>query len=75
MFTVDVKQQYNNNNNVFIDFKNAFDRIWHAALWVTMRKNNISANLVHTTEQLYGKATSAVQMNGSMKNGSEPQSE
>ena len=31
-----------------------------------MRKYNIRANLVCTTEQLYGKATSEVQMNGSM---------
>ena len=30
-----------------------------------MRKYNISANLVCTIEQLYDKATSAVQMNGS----------
>ena len=29
-----------------------------------MQKCNISANLVRTTEQLYDKATSAVQMNG-----------
>ena len=40
--------------------KKAFDRVWHAALWATMRKYNISANLVRTTEQLY------VQMNGSI---------
>ena len=40
------------------------NRVWHAALWATMRKYNISANLVRTTEQLYDKATSAVQMNG-----------
>ena len=52
--------------NVFIDFKKAFDRVWHAALWATMRKYNISANLVRTIEQLYDKATSAVQMNGSI---------
>ena len=32
-----------------------------------MRKYNISANLVRTTEQLYDKATSAVQMNGSIE--------
>ena len=31
-----------------------------------MRKHNISANLVRTIEQLYDKATSAVQMNGSI---------
>ena len=38
----------------------------HAALWATMRKYNISANLVRTIEQRYDKATSAVQMNGSI---------
>ena len=32
-----------------------------------MRKYNISANLVRTTEQLYDNATSAVQMNGRME--------
>ena len=52
--------------HVFIDFKKAFDRVWHAALWATMRKYSISANLVRTIEQLYDKATSAVQMNGSI---------
>ena len=34
--------------------------------YITMRKYNISANLVRTIEQLYDKATSAVQMNGSI---------
>ena len=52
--------------HVFIDFKKAFDRVWHAALWATMRKYNISANLLRTIEQLYDKATSAVQLNGSI---------
>ena len=46
--------------------KKAFDRVWHAAFWATMRKYNISAHLVRTIEQLYDKATSAVQMNGSI---------
>ena len=27
--------------HVFIDFKKAFDRVWHAALWGTMKKYNI----------------------------------
>ena len=54
--------------HVFIDFKKAFDRVWLAALWATRRKYNIrlSANLVRSIEQLYDKATSAVQMNGSI---------
>ena len=48
------------------DLKKAFDRVWHAGLWAIMRKYNISANLVRTIEQLYDKATSAVQMNSSI---------
>ena len=59
-------QHQQNLYHVFFDFKKAFDRVWHAALWATMRKYNISANLVRTIEQLYDKATSAVQMNGSI---------
>ena len=52
--------------HVFIDFKKDFDRVWHAALWVTLQKYNVSANLNCTIERLYDKATSAVQMNGSI---------
>ena len=36
------------------------------SLWATMQKYNIRANLVCTSVQLYDKATSGVQMNGSM---------
>ena len=32
--------------HVFIDFKKAFDRVWHAALWATMKKYDISTNLI-----------------------------
>ena len=32
--------------HVFIDFKKAFDRVWHAALWATMKKYNINASLI-----------------------------
>ena len=32
--------------HVFIDFKKAFDRVWHAALRATMKKYNIIANLI-----------------------------
>ena len=31
---------------VFIDFKEAFDRVLHAALWTTMHKYSIGANLI-----------------------------
>ena len=56
-------QHHQNLYHIFIDFKKAFDRVWHAA---TIRKYNISTNLVRTIEQLYDKATSAVQMNGNI---------
>ena len=52
--------------HVFIDFKKAFDRVWHAALWATMKKYNISANSVRVIRNLYDKATSAVLFNSSI---------
>ena len=58
-------QHQQNLYHVFIDFKKASDRVWHAALWATMRKYNINANLVRAIEHLYDNAISAVHMNGS----------
>ena len=52
--------------HVFIDFKKAFDRVLHAALWATMKKYNISANLIRVIKNLYDKATSAVLFNNSI---------
>ena len=46
-----------------IDLKKAFDRVWHAALLATMKKYNISTNLVRVIKNLYDKATSAVLFN------------
>ena len=51
--------------HVFIDFKKAFDRVWHAALWATMRLYGINANLINAIQNLNNKATSAVCFNGS----------
>ena len=36
--------------HVFVDFKKAFDRVWHAALWATMKKYNISTNLIQSSK-------------------------
>ena len=54
--------------NVFIDFKKAFDRVWHAAVWAAMKKYNISTNLIQLIKNLYNKATSAVLFNSSIGN-------
>ena len=51
---------------VFTDFKKAFDRVWHAALWATMKKYNISTKFIQVIKNLYNKATSAVFFNGSI---------
>ena len=51
-------QHQQNLYHVFVDFKKAFDRVWHAALWATIVTSN--ANLIRTIECLYNKATSAV---------------
>ena len=52
--------------HVFIDFKKASDRVWYTALWATMKKYNISTNLIRVNKNLYDKATSAVLLNSSV---------
>ena len=52
--------------HVFIDFKKAFDRVWHEALWATMKKYNISKDLIEVIQELYNNASSAVFHNGSI---------
>ena len=58
-------QHHQNLYHVFIHFKKAFDRVWHEALWASMRKYKINANIIQVTENLYDKAQSAVLFNGS----------
>ena len=53
-------QHQQNLYHAFVDFKKAFDRLWHAALWANIRLYNINANLIKTIECLYNKATSIV---------------
>ncbi|KAK2193963.1 hypothetical protein NP493_4g09017 [Ridgeia piscesae] len=52
--------------HVFVDFTKAFYKVWHAALWATMRHFNINANLIRMIQNLYDKATSAVYLNNSI---------
>ena len=60
-------QHQQNLYHVFIDFKKALDRIWHEALWATMRKYNMNASIIRAIENLYDKAKSAVLFNGSTR--------
>ena len=58
-------QHQQNPYNVFIDFKKAFDRVWHEALWAAMRKYNINASIIRAIENLYDKAQNDFLFNGS----------
>ena len=59
-------QQQQDLYHVFTDFKKAFDRVWHTALWATRKKYSISTNLIQVIKNLYNKATSVVLFNGSI---------
>ena len=50
--------------HVFIDLTKALDRVWHADLWATIKKYNISTNHIQVIKNLYNKATSAVLFSG-----------
>ena len=50
--------------HILIDFKKAFDRIWHTALWDTMKRFNINARLIKVIQNLYEKAISAIYYEG-----------
>ena len=47
----------------FIDFKKAFDRVWHQGLWQVLRNFNIEEGLVLMIKTLYDNASSAVLLN------------
>ena len=59
-------QHQQNLYHVFIDFKKAFDRVWHETLWATMRKNNINASIkICMTRPRVQSCSMAAQENGS----------
>ena len=59
-------QHQQNLYHVFIDFKKAFDRVWHEALRATIRKYSINASFIRAIENLSDKAQGAVLLNGSI---------
>ena len=53
-------QQEQDLYQVFIDSKKTFNRDCHAALWATMKKYNISTNLIQVIKDISNRATSTV---------------
>ena len=52
----------------FIDFKKAFDRVWHDGLWHVMRGFGIEEGLVQVIQALYNTTNSAVLLNSDIGN-------
>ena len=50
----------------FIDFKKAFDRVWHGGLRHSLRRFNIDEGLVAVMASLYQQASSAVLLDGNI---------
>lgn len=50
----------------FIDFKKAFDRVWHEGLWHVLRGFGIEEGLIQAIQSLYNSASSAVLLNSSI---------
>ena len=47
----------------FIDFKNAFDSVWHEGLWSTLNKYGIDSNIALMIKSLYTNSTRAMLFN------------
>ena len=47
----------------FIDFRKAFDRVWHEGLWQVLRQFGIEEGLIQAIQALYNTASSAVLLN------------
>jgi hypothetical protein len=48
--------------NVFIDFKKAFDRVWHTGMFLVLQYHNIPGKLTSLIKNLHSQATSAVRV-------------
>ena len=61
-----MEKHIENNKDVyhnFIDFKKAFDRVWHKGLWQSMYNFGISQDIIEIIKSLYSSSTSAVLIN------------
>ena len=50
----------------FIDFKKAFDRVWHAGLWQVLRNFNIEEGLIQVIQTVCVNSSSAVLLNSQL---------
>lgn len=60
------REMHKELHHIFIDFKKAFDRVWHEALWDTMKRYNMGNKIIQSIQNLYEKASSAVLYKGTV---------
>ena len=60
-------QQQRNLCHNFIDFKKAFDGVWHAGPWHVLRSFSIEGDLVKAIQALYENSSSAVLLNSQLR--------
>ena len=52
----------------FVDFKKAYDSVWHEGLFRKLRKNNLNGKLLDLIIDIYKKTSCAVKIDGSRTN-------
>ena len=50
--------------NCFVDFKKAFDLVWHEGLWAVLQSYGVSQKLITILKNIYREATAAGMVNG-----------
>ena len=50
--------------NCFVDFRKAFDSVWHEGLWAILQRMGVSAKLVQVVQGLYQQSEMAVKIDG-----------
>ena len=52
----------------FVDFRKAFDSIWHKALFYKLETYNINGNFLELLKNIYNKSKCAVKINNKLTN-------
>jgi len=50
--------------NCFVDFKKAFDSVWHEGLWAVLRSFGTGPKLIRILQNIYGQTRGAARVNG-----------
>ena len=51
------------NKKIFVDFENAFDKVWRDGLWYTLLLNNMNGYMYHVILNMYNGTKSCISYN------------